>query len=132
MGENLKLLSGASETMKVVILTYLDKKDDEKSYDVVIEQVLTALREGGHKVSILGVHDDPRQILAGLMRRKPDLVFNLCETFAKRNFLGDVAVAGVLELLQIPYTGGGPGELYLRDDKGLAKKLLAFDHINFP
>ena len=40
---------------------------------------------------------------------------------------GDVAVAGVLDLLGLRYTGGGPGELYLRQDKGLAKKVLAFE-----
>ncbi len=30
------------------------------------------------------------------------------------------------------YTGGGPGELYLRQDKGLAKKVLAFEKILYP
>ena len=34
-----------------------------------------------------------------------------------------------LDLLGVRYTGGGPGELYLRQDKGLAKKALAFDNI---
>jgi D-alanine-D-alanine ligase len=32
----------------------------------------------------------------------------------------------------VRYTGGGPGELYLRQDKGLAKKALAFDNILYP
>jgi D-alanine-D-alanine ligase len=45
---------------------------------------------------------------------------------------GDVEVAGILDLLEIPYTGGGPLELALRQDKGLAKKALAFDHILYP
>jgi D-alanine-D-alanine ligase len=66
------------------------------------------------------------------VRRQPDLIFNLLETFARRHFLGDVAVTGLLELLEIPYTGGGPGELYIRSDKGLAKKLLAWEKIAFP
>src|SRR5688572_17549412 len=115
--------------MKVMILTYLEEKDDEKGYDVVVEQVAEALKAGGHKVSILGVHDDLRKLITAVTRRKPDLVFNLLETFGGRNFLGDVGIAGLLELLNVPYTGGGPGELYLRDDKGLAKKVLAFDQI---
>jgi D-alanine-D-alanine ligase len=118
--------------MKVTVLTYLDKKDDPKSYDVVVKQVAAALKKGGHKVSILGVHDDLQGMIRGLARRKPDLIFNLLETFARRNFLGDVGIAGVLELLGIPYTGGGPGELYMVDDKALAKKLLAWDQILYP
>jgi D-alanine-D-alanine ligase len=77
------------------------------------------------------VHADLGKLIAGLKRRKPDLVFNLLETFGK-GLRGDVGVAGVLDLMGIPYTGGGPGELYLRQDKGLAKKALAFDQIPYP
>ena len=43
-----------------------------------------------------------------------------------------MGVAGVLDLLQIPYTGGGPGELYLQEDKTLAKKLLAYEQVRYP
>lgn len=118
--------------MKITVLTYLEKKDDNTSYDVVVEQVAAALKEGGHKVSILGIHDDLKGMVSSLLRRQPDLVFNLLETFAKRPFLGDVGVAGVLELLGMPYTGSGPGELYICGDKGLTKKLLAWEDIPFP
>jgi len=62
----------------------------------------------------------------GVARRKPDLVFNLMETFGN-NQLGAVGLAGLLDLLGLPYTGGGPGEIYIQEDKALTKKLLAFD-----
>ena len=45
---------------------------------------------------------------------------------------GVIGVAGVLDLLQIPYTGGGPGEIFLQEDKALTKKLLAFEGIRYP
>ena len=45
---------------------------------------------------------------------------------------GDVAVAGLLTLMNLHYTGSGPGELYLAQDKALAKKILAFEGIAFP
>jgi D-alanine-D-alanine ligase len=48
------------------------------------------------------------------------------------NLRADVGVAGFLDLLGIPYTGGGPGEFYLRQDKSLTKKLLAFDGVRYP
>src|SRR5262245_19150942 len=118
--------------MRVTVLTYLEKKDDPKSYDAVVDQVAAALKEGGHKVSVLGVHDDLRRMVTALNRRKPELIFNLTETFGRRNYLGDVGVAGVLELLGVPYTGGGPGELYIGDDKSLTKKLLAWAQLRYP
>ncbi len=116
--------------MNITVLAGLER-DDPKSYDVVIDQVASALRKQKHRVSILGVHNDLRKFVSGFSRRKPDLVFNLLESFGE-NYGGDVAVAGVLDLLSLRYTGGGPGELYLRQDKGLAKKVLAFEKILFP
>jgi D-alanine-D-alanine ligase len=82
-------------------------------------------------VSILGVYDDVRRFQAGLARRRPDLVFNLTEWFGE-DVHGDMLVAGALELLGYKYTGSGPGELYLSQDKALTKKLLAFDELPFP
>ncbi len=116
--------------MKITILTHLEKEND-KSHDIVVDQVSGALREAGHKVSILGVHGDLLKLRTGLMRRKPDLVFNLMETFGDTQ-LGAVGLAGLLDLLGLPYTGGGPGEIYIQEDKSLTKKLLAFDGIRYP
>ena len=116
--------------MNITVLTGLES-DEPKSYDVVVDQVASALRKKGHRVSIFGVHDDLRKLVTGLARRKTDLVFNLLESFGD-NLGGDVAVAGVLDLLNLRYTGGGPGELYLRQDKGLAKKVFAFENILYP
>src|SRR4051812_19689808 len=116
--------------MKITILTYLET-ETSKAVDDVVGQVADALRGAKHKPSILGVHGDLGKLVTGLKRRKPDLIFNLMEMFGT-NVRSDVGVAGVLDLIGIPYTGGGPGELYLREDKGLAKKALAFDKILYP
>jgi D-alanine-D-alanine ligase len=48
------------------------------------------------------------------------------------NVFGDIPVAGLLKLIGLKYTGSGPGELYLSQDKGLTKKLLAFEDILYP
>jgi D-alanine-D-alanine ligase len=116
--------------MKITILTHLEKEHTDE-HDVVVDQVSDALRGAGHKVSILGVHGDLLKLRTGLMRRKPDLVFNLMETFGDTQ-LGAVGLAGLLDLLGLPYTGGGPGEIYIQEDKALTKKLLAFDGIRYP
>jgi D-alanine-D-alanine ligase len=116
--------------MNITVLTYLEK-EDAKETDVVVEQIAAALRQGGHKPSVLGVHGDVKKLINGLARRKPDLVFNVMETFGATQ-LGASGVVGLLDLLGVRYTGGGPGELYLQEDKALAKKLLAFDNVKFP
>lgn len=116
--------------MKITILAYLDA--GAKEPDVAIDQVQQALNAGGHETSLLVVHDEVAKILAGLQNPKPDLIFNVLEAFAADIIGGQMGVAGVLDLLQIPYTGGGPGELYLQEDKALAKKLLAYEQVLSP
>jgi D-alanine-D-alanine ligase len=116
--------------MRVTILTYVESEDDPKT-DPVVRQVATALRANGHKPTILCVHDDVDKLIAGLRDTSPDLVFNLLEMFGQ-NLLGDVGVLGLMDVMGLCYTGCGPGEAYLQQDKGLAKKLLAFDQIRYP
>lgn len=116
--------------MKITILTYLES-ERATEHDLVVDQVAAALRQGGHAVSIVGAHGDVPKLLSDLRAAQPDLVFNLMEMFAKDMF-ADVAVIGLLELLKLRYTGNGPGEHYLQQDKALAKKLLAFDGIHYP
>jgi D-alanine-D-alanine ligase len=116
--------------MKITVLAYVEN-ETKPEYDVVVDQVAKALRDGGHTVSVLGVHGNLRKLISGLSRRGPDLIFNLMEMFGD-NVLGAAPVVGLLDLLGHPYTGGGPGEFYLQEDKALTKKLLAFDHILYP
>jgi len=118
--------------MNITVLTYLDSEDENsQDYETVVPQVARTLRSLGHRVSILGAHGDVKRLIAGLSRRRPELVFNLMEMFAD-NVFGDIPVTGLLDLLGLRYTGSGPGELYLSQDKGLTKKLLAFDGILYP
>src|SRR5688500_12736124 len=116
--------------MRITVLAYLEKEEDKKG-DVVVSQVAKALRANGHEVSTLLVHGKVGRLIGGLRRRQPELVFNLMEMFAD-NWFGDVPVVGMLDLLGLRYTGGGPGEFYLGQDKGLAKKILLSEGIPTP
>jgi D-alanine-D-alanine ligase len=116
--------------MDITILAYLEPGDTEP--DVVVQQVATALEVSGHKTSVLTIRDDVTELIGGLRERKPQLVFNLVESFGDDIIGGVIGVAGLLDLLEIPYTGGGPGEIYLQEDKALTKKLLAFERIPYP
>src|SRR5436190_11860506 len=117
--------------MNITILTYLEREDDDKSYDAVVDQVAEGLRSLNHEVSILGVHGEIGKLVSGLERLQPELVFNLMETFGESH-LGQIAVTGLLDLIGATYTGCGPGEYYLQEDKSITKKLLAFEGISYP
>jgi D-alanine-D-alanine ligase len=116
--------------MDITVLAYLEPGDEQP--DVVVQQVAESLAAGGHKTSILTIRHDLNELIEGLKARKPQVVFNLVESFGDDILGGLMGVTGVLDLLQVPYTGGGPGELYLQEDKGLSKKLLAFEQIPYP
>jgi D-alanine-D-alanine ligase len=95
-------------------------------YDVIV-----TLRELGHDVDVLGVHDDLTGIRARLSRFKPEIVFNLMEAFAGVTTF-DQNVVSYLELLRVPYSGCNPRGLILARDKALSKKLLAYHRIPVP
>ena len=116
--------------MRITVLTYAENEDD-REVDVAVTQVAAALKELGHTVSVLSVHGDIKKLLAGLSRRRPDLVFNMMEMWGD-DIGGDIPVVGLLEMLGLHYTGCGPGEFYLGQDKALAKKILAFEGIAYP
>ncbi len=116
--------------MDITILAYLEPGDETP--DIVMEQVAAALESCGHKTSILTIRHDVNEMIEGLKKRKPNLVFNLVESFGHDILGGQMGVAGLLDLLELPYTGGGPGEIYLQEDKALAKKILAFEQVPYP
>ena len=116
--------------MDITLLAYLEPGD--AAPDAVVEQAAAALTESGHATSVLTIRRDVDELVRGLKARKPQLVFNLVESFGDDILGGVMGVAGVLDLMQVPYTGGGPGEIFLQEDKALAKKLLAFEGIRYP
>jgi D-alanine-D-alanine ligase len=117
--------------MRITVLTYVDDGEGARTYDAVVPQVAKALRKLGHTVSVLGVHADVNRLIRGLRRRTPELVFNLLEMFGD-DLHADIDVAGLLDLLGVPYTGCGPGEYYLSQDKALGKRLLAYEGLLYP
>jgi D-alanine-D-alanine ligase len=116
--------------MRITVLANVEREGSQQC-DMVVEQVVHALQQKGHAVTTLYLHSDIRRLIAGVARRKPELIFNLVESFGHTDF-GHIDVAGVLDLLGVAFTGGGAGEYYLQTDKALTKKLLAFDNLKYP
>ena len=93
--------------------------------------VIETLREMGHEVRVLGVHDDLAGIRPTAGFFEPHIVFNLMEAFAGVTTF-DQNVVSYLELLRLRYTGCNPRGLIFARDKALSKKLLAYHRIPVP
>ena len=93
--------------------------------------VIAALNQLGHEVRTIGVWDEPGMIIDEIKANPPDVVFNLTEHFNEVSAY-DRNVAGLLEMMGVPYTGSSPTGLTLCKNKGMAKELLAYHKIRVP
>ncbi len=82
-----------------------------------------SLRAGGFNPYVLAVEHFSRDLVSTLARIAPRFVFNLCEEINHRSEL-EMCVAGLLDLMAIPYTGSGPLSLGLALNKFRVKKFL--------
>ena len=116
---------------------HLVPPDDVTGIDVLEAEwkmeydVIETLKEIGHDVRVLGVHDELTGIRATSTSFQPQIVFNLLEAFAGVTTF-DQNVVSYLELLRLPYTGCNPRGLILARDKALSKKLLAYHRVPVP
>lgn len=93
--------------------------------------VVNTLRRLGHHIRIIGVDKSVEPVVSILYKERPDLIFNLTESFNSiRKY--DQNIAGLLELLGIPFTGTGSKGLLLCRDKALCKSILHENNINIP
>jgi D-alanine-D-alanine ligase len=101
------------------------RSEEEKPTEA---DVLACLRKLGHDVETLAVYDSVKAVFDKVEAFKPEVVFNLCETFFSDR-ANEPNIPALLELMKVPYTGAGPDALMLCKDKALAKKLLSFHRI---
>jgi D-alanine-D-alanine ligase len=104
------------------------KTDDDWAAEA---HVIAALEKLGHEVRTIGVWDEPGMIIDEIKAHPPDVVFNLTEHFNEVSAY-DRNVAGLLEMMDVPYTGASPTGLTLCKNKGMAKELLAYHKIRVP
>lgn len=103
------------------------KNSDWKTEAHIIE----ALKELGHEARMIGIYDDVNLLIQEAKENPPDVVFNLVEQF--KNFSHyERNVAGVLELLGLPYTGCDVPGLMICKNKGLTKKILSYHRLKVP
>ncbi len=82
-----------------------------------------SLREAGFSPYVLSVDHFSKELVQTLTRLGPRFIFNLCEEINGRTEL-EMCVAGLLEMMNIPFTGSGPIALGLALNKYHAKQIL--------
>src|SRR5579864_823428 len=97
--------------------------ESEHSVVDVAEDVGDILREAGFRTSLLGLKEDPVQLVNEIRRLKPAAVFNLHEG-SIHDGETETYVACILEWLQVPFTGSPSRTLTLAHAKHLTKRLL--------
>ena len=94
------------------------------------EEITDALTKLGHE-PFYHVLDGRLQSLHALSKCGADLAFNLTESYAGDD-TKEMNVAAYMDLIGLPYTGGGPHAHFLAQDKATAKKMFHFHGIRTP
>jgi D-alanine-D-alanine ligase len=113
--------------------------EDDPGYDGLTKQsasemeffVARALRNNGHKLSVLPYREPLPGFIDALLQLKPQLVFNLAQ-HSRLNRRGEAWIASVLELLQLKYTGSDAAASLLTLDKKTCKDILTANGIQVP
>jgi len=121
-------LARSSSEGTVVAETFTDASE----YGVLQETQLIEgfLRDGGYD-TMLCAADDPSGLVEFLVRERPDLIFNCCETF-RGHAAFEMNVAAIFELLGVPFTGSSALTLGMALNKSVAKALFVSHGVPTP
>jgi len=96
-----------------------------------MEDISNALTGMGYRSTALNVDSDIFRLIDFLRGEQPDLIFNLVEC-VENEAIQEMNVAGIYELLKIPYTGAGPLTLGLALNKPRVKEILSYYGVRTP
>jgi D-alanine-D-alanine ligase len=102
-----------------------------QSVEAVIGEVAAAARNIGARVEYVPLSYDPMEMLRRVSSLRADVVVNLAESWAGR-VRYEPAIAWMLELLRVPYTGASPRALALCLEKPLTRAILASSAVPVP
>jgi D-alanine-D-alanine ligase len=128
------------KTLRVLVLVHPDLIPPQSTAGYSEQQinewkteydVIKTLRDAGHEVHPLGVHDELKPIRDEIETFKPQVVLTLLEQF-RGEAIYDQNVASYLELMHVPYTGCNPRGLMLARGKDLSKTLVHYHRIPVP
>lgn len=131
ISENGRLEATASRTR---IVGNLPKGSVDLSEMGVLEErenVERVLQLCGYKTSLFNMNGDIKRLIAFLEEKEPDLIFNLCESVGNES-IHEMHVAGIYELMGVPYTGAGAFALGTCLNKVRTKEILSYHKIATP
>ena len=96
-----------------------------------MDDIKAALNSLGYKSTTMNVDSNIFRLIDFLREEKPDLIFNLVEC-VENEAIQEMNVAGIYELLKIPYTGASPLSLGIALNKPLVKQILTYHGIKTP
>jgi D-alanine-D-alanine ligase len=125
--------------LKILLIFDYPNPPPKDDYDEVLaldgwkceRDVVETLRGLGHEVRVLGIHNHIDPLIAEIRAHPPEIVFNLVEAFAEDRE-HESSVAGLLELLGVPYTGCRPASLTICRHKAFTKRILTPHRIRVP
>ncbi len=95
------------------------------------EHVRQALEQSGYEASFFNMNGNVQRLIDFMREKKPDLIFNLCESLGNES-VHEMHVAGLYELMGIPYTGAGAFALGSCLNKVRTKEILLAHKIRTP
>jgi len=96
-----------------------------------MEDIKSALNAMGYRAKTMNVDSDIFRLIDYLRDDRPDLIFNLVEC-VENEAAQEMNVAGIYELLKIPFTGAGPLALGIALNKPKVKEILSYYGIRTP
>ena len=131
----------AKDPLKILLLFDLGQAPPEnQDYTEILKtekdwegeaKLVRALKNLGYEVRMFGLFDSIVPLFDVIHSYKPDLVFNQCEALrTDRNH--EPHIVGLLQMLNVKYTGADPVALQICKDKGLTKKILSYHRIRIP
>lgn len=95
------------------------------------EAMAAALNKSGYEAYTLNIMDNINTFIKDYDKNKPDVVFNLVELYKDQPRL-EMSFTGLLELLNVAYTGAPPMALGTCQNKTLTKRILSSLGIRTP
>lgn len=96
-----------------------------------MEDLKEALATLGYEATTFNVDRDVFRLIDFLRDNNPDVIFNIVECVDNES-IQEMNVAGIYELLKIPYTGASPFALGLALNKARVKEILLYHGIRTP
>jgi D-alanine-D-alanine ligase len=108
---------------------YFDLERKETKEEIC--DIVKALKKEGLEAISYNLQGHVENLIKVLKTRRPDVVFNLVESFYDSTWQ-EMMAAGICEIFGLPYTGSPPLTLGICQRKGLSKQVLLANGIRTP